>query len=98
MPYHPYRDRSLSWQLGISHRLEKKLHAAGIMTMDDLIKTGSAEAYHRIQKSDGKKLRISYLYAFEGAIIGRHWFDFIVEIVGPGPRDDLKQLPAQHPS
>lgn len=71
--------RSLNNQLGIARRLEKELHSIGIMTMDDLLRVGSVKAYCLLQKPQGKKLSVKYLYAFEGAIVGEHWFDFSEE-------------------
>jgi len=72
-------NRPLSHQMGIARTLEKKLHSVGIVTIYDLEKVGAVEAYRRLQKKYGGKLRISYLYAFEGAIMGEHWFDFSKE-------------------
>lgn len=72
-------DRPLKNQIGISLRLEKELHSIGIMTMVDLLRVGAVEAYHALQKKNGKRLSVKYLYAFESAIVGEHWFDFSEE-------------------
>lgn len=73
-----FHARPLHHQFGISKKLAGKLNLIGITTMHELIEIGSVQAYKRLQKA-GKAPYISALYAFEGAIIGEHWYCFSAE-------------------
>ena len=67
-----FHSRPLTCKMGISFRLERKLLSVGISTMEELKSIGSASAYERL-KASGENPSVSILYAFEGAILGKHW-------------------------
>ena len=54
--------------------LEKQLNDVGINTVDDLINTGSKEAWLKIKEIDGSAC-VNRLMALEGAIQNIRWHD-----------------------
>ena len=61
----------------IGKTIAKKLITIGIKNMDDLQKTGSVEAFKRMQIMTPEKLPVCYnLYSLEGALQNRRWSEF----------------------
>ena len=56
----------------IGKNLEEQLHLIGIITIEDLKKMGSKEAWIKIRRIDNSAC-INRLYALEGAIEGIRW-------------------------
>ena len=61
--------------------LSSRLQEIGVVTREDLVKLGSAEAHRRIQLNYPEtKLPVCYyLYSLEGAIMDMNWREFSEE-------------------
>lgn len=58
----------------IGKALSERLAGIGVLTRDDLVRTGPVDAYLRMQARSPFKLPVCYnLYALEGALRGCHW-------------------------
>nr|WP_086938749.1 TfoX/Sxy family DNA transformation protein [Thaumasiovibrio occultus] len=52
---------------------ERMLKKVGITTVDELVDTGSLEAFRSLRDIQGDNLNLELLWALEGAITGQHW-------------------------
>ncbi|MBU5427629.1 TfoX/Sxy family protein [Tissierella pigra] len=64
----------LSTLINIGNKVEQQLNEVGIGTINQLIETGSRQAWLRIKEIDDSAC-INRLYALEGAIQGIRWHD-----------------------
>ncbi|MSU00380.1 TfoX/Sxy family protein [Tissierella pigra] len=64
----------LSTLINIGNKVEQQLNEVGIETINQLIETGSRQAWLRIKEIDDSAC-INRLYALEGAIQGIRWHD-----------------------
>ena len=71
------QSRSLTELKNIGRKIAGRLNDIGVFSEDDLRRLGAVGAHRLIRdKHPGETLPVCYyLYAFEGALTGRHWND-----------------------
>jgi DNA transformation protein len=69
------RNRNLTELKNIGRKIAGRLNEVGIFSEDDLRRVGAVGAHRLIkERYPGETLPVCYyLYAFEGALLDRHW-------------------------